>query len=564
MSTTLIEPVANPNSVAPSLPQGWEWTKLGAVVLSFKNGIYKPEEFYGSGTPCLRMYNIEGGSIVWRDIKLMRLTKKEEEEYGLEPGDILINRVNSWELVGKAACIPTGLGPLVFESKNIRIRLIREVAEPKFVSYFLQTDTARRQIELSLKQTVGMATVSQSNIAEWELPLPPLAEQLRIVEAIETELTRLDAGVASLKAARAKLRRYRASVLKAACEGRLVAQDPSDEPASALLGRILAERRERWAADLSARGKDPAKARYEEPVTPDAEGLPELPAGWMWASLQSLCSTLTDGDHLPPPKAETGVPFIVIGNVSRGFLDFTDTRFVLSEYYDSLDSSRKPRSGDILYTVTGSYGIPILVEKDEPFCVQRHIAILRPLNTLDRRYLWSALASSFVYVQATKRATGTAQKTVSLGVLREFAIPLPPLAEQRRIVAEVERRLSVVAAMEAAVAANLKRAERLRQAILKRAFEGRLVPQYPSDEPASVLLERIRAARQEAAASPASNGRRGRPCNDEGAAQKAPNDAPRRRGRPRKEAPQPTGRALPASEPVRGAEQLGLEGLAEQ
>lgn len=176
-------------------------------------------------------------------------------------------------------------------------------------------------------------------------------------------------------------------------------------------------------------------------------------------------------------------------------------------------------------------------------CCQKTLLRFRARNGLLREYALMVFRShlqSGVFQKYSRWITNIAHLAAERFIEVEF--PLPPLAEQRRIVAEVERRLSVIAAMDAAVAANLKRAERLRQAILKRAFEGRLVPQEPSDEPAAALLERIRAARQENVASPLSNGRRGRSRKAEAAAQ-------------------PTGRALPASEPPRGAEQLRMDEL---
>jgi type I restriction enzyme S subunit len=179
---------------------------------------------------------------------------------------------------------------------------------------------------------------------------------------------------------------------------------------------------------------------------------------------------LTDGDHQPPPQTDEGIPFLVIGNVGNGEIDFSDTRHVSEGYYESLDPYRRPKQGDLLYTLVGSYGIPVRVTTDTPFCIQRHMAILRPHENTPMEYLALAMASDNVYKQATAVATGTAQKTVPLAGLRKIAIPLPPLAEQLRIVAELGRRLSVLARSEAETDVGLERADRLRQSILAVLF----------------------------------------------------------------------------------------------
>jgi len=328
------------------------------------------------------------------------------------------------------------------------------------------------------------------------VPVAPLVEQERIVSALESYFTRLDDAVATLSRVERNLKRYRASVLKSAVEGRLVPteaalakQEGRDyEPASVLLERILTERRRRWTES----GK---KGKYQEPASPDTTGLPELPEGWCWATVEQVCSSVTDGDHLPPPQTESGIPFLVIGNVRSGDVDLRDTRYVSAEYYNKLDLTRRPQFGDILYTVTGSFGIPVLVRSKHKFCVQRHISILRPLALVNAPYLRRCLQSQLVFLQANAIATGTAQKTVPLKGLRRIAIPLPPMQEQSRILDAIERHVSLIESVEGVIERETCNCSRLRQSILKWAFEGKLADQDPSDEPASVLLERIKAER---------------------------------------------------------------------
>lgn len=231
----------------------------------------------------------------------------------------------------------------------------------------------------------------------------------------------------------------------------------------------------------------------------DTEKPNELPWGWVDAPFAQIFSVVTDGDHQPPPKVEEGVPFLVIGNIRTGNLDFTNTRFVSWDYYDGLQEYRKPAKGDMLYSIVGTIGIPVLVEDDRAFCVQRHIAILKTRSFPLPKYLKYALASHKVLKQALDCATGTAQKTVPLKGLRQVRVLVAPLPEQRRIVAEIEKqftRLDAAVASLQRVKANLVRA---RASVLKAAVEGRLVPteaelaraEGRDYEPASVLLERI-------------------------------------------------------------------------
>lgn len=210
-----------------------------------------------------------------------------------------------------------------------------------------------------------------------------------------------------------------------------------------------------------------------------------------------LCVSITDGDHQAPPKAVAGIPFITISAMNDGHIDLgRATRFVPESYFAGLKDTRRPRTGDILYSVTGSFGISAVVQTDAPFVFQRHIAILRPdAECCDPEWLAYMLAAPQVRAQAEAVATGTAQMTVPLTGLRAFILPCLPLREQR------EQALSLKAAFARAdrVEAEATRARalinRLEAAVLARAFRGKLVPQDPADEPASILLDRIRAQR---------------------------------------------------------------------
>jgi type I restriction enzyme S subunit len=314
-----------------------------------------------------------------------------------------------------------------------------------------------------------------------------------------------------------RLRRF---ILDLAVRGKLVPGDPKDETASELLKRIGAQK---------ARLVKAGEIKKSEPVTDLTSSRPEIPVpvGWAITNLQSICNSITDGDHLPPPKAESGIPFLVIGNVRSQRIKFAESRFVPSEYYEALNPIRRPRIGDLLYTLVGSFGIPVIVRDDQPFCVQRHIGIMRPSKFISVSFLSRVMESRFIFDQASACATGIAQKTVPLSGLRNISILLPPLAEQHRIVAKVDELMALCDRLEAAraerevkrdrlAAASLARLNRpdpdtfqadarfalnalpalttradqikqFRQTILNLAVRGKLVPQNRKEEPAPKL-----------------------------------------------------------------------------
>ena len=359
-----------------------------------------------------------------------------------------------------------------------------ELLSQKFLLYLFHT--LKKHAERNAR---GLAQLNLNTdlVRSFPFGLPPLAEQTRIVakvnelmalcDRLEAQQQERETRHASL--ARASLARFadaptpanlpflfhpsyaippadlRKSILTLAGQGKLVPPDPNDEPADDLLEAIQKEK-----LSLVKRGL----LKRADPI--DRESNHALPAGWSLVTLAAMCVAVTDGDHLPPPKAETGIPFLVIGNVRWGGIDFESCRFVEEDYFNKLDWIRKPVPGDVLYTLVGSFGIPVLVGNVRPFCVQRHIGILRPSKHIDHHYLGYALASGSVLQQVTAIATGIAQKTVPLTGLRKVKIPLPPLAEQRRIVAKVEQLMALVDALETQLAASRATAANLLSALV--------------------------------------------------------------------------------------------------
>ena len=344
--------------------------------------------------------------------------------------------------------------------------------------------------------------VDFSQLAEFPFPLAPLPEQRRIVAEIEKQLTRLDASVAALERVRANLKRYRAGVLKTACEGRLVpteaelarAENRDYEPADRLLQRILAERRARWQSQPGRRRK------YKDPTLPDTSALPELPEGWVWASVEQLIlGTPQNGLYKPKSHYGGGIPILRID-------DFQDFYVKDREDLQSLRTTDKEATTYVLaanqlvinrVNSPSHLGKTLLVPVSLlPAVFESNMMRIEASNHVAPVFLAYYLRSPRGRARLTTGAKWAVnQASINQSDVCQTPVPLPPLLEQHRIVAEVERRLSVVQQAGTVVGASLKRAGRLRQSILKQAFSGKLVPQDPADEPASALLERIRAER---------------------------------------------------------------------
>jgi type I restriction enzyme S subunit len=332
-----------------------------------------------------------------------------------------------------------------------------------------------------------------------QIPLPPFNEQVRIVAKIEELFSELDNGNKSLKTAREQLKVYRQAILKHAFEGKLTAawrekNKDNLETSEQLLERIKKERRATWEADLRAKGKDPAKVKYVEPAKPDVEGLPKLPEGWSWATVEQIATLVTDGDHNPPKRTSSGIPHLTAKNIINSGIDISGCTFIKEEDAERVFKRYKPLFGDLIVTCVGTLGRTAIVPDGIIFSPDRNLAAIRPvLGYRFSKYLEYCLQSPHFQNILANASGSTAQPHLYLTDLRGLVFPLPSLAEQEQIVSEIEQRLSILTQLEIMVVANLKRVERLHQSILKEAFAGQLVSQDQNDEPASVLLERIRS-----------------------------------------------------------------------
>ena len=491
-------------------PPGWASATLGDVCLVNPGTFVEPvdQECKVSFVP---MSAVEAGTGQMDSGQVRPYEEIRKGYTRFSEGDVLFAKITPCMENGKIAIARglsngAGCGSTEFHVLRPWDGLSRD-----YLMYYLFQDEFRKDAQRSMAGTAGQLRVPAMFMSDSCIPLPPLPEQHRIVAEIEKQFTRLDASAIALKRVEANLKRYRASVLKVACEGRLVPTEAElarvegrdYEPADRLLERILAERHARWEALEKRRGK------YVEPVALDTSDLGELPEGWVWATLPQL-GELNRGKSKHRPRNDPRLlggayPFVQTGDIrhSQGLV----TRHSQTYTEFGLAQSRLWPSGTLCITIaaniaeTGILSYPACF----PDSVVGFVCYDDPVIT---KFLEFFVRTEREGLE--RFAPATAQKNLNLKVLSDLAVPLPPIAEQHRIVAEVERLLSVTNQTETTVEANLTRAERLRQSILKQAFSGKLVPQGRNDEPASALLERIRAER-EAAQTAAKAGRLTRP-----------------------------------------------------
>lgn len=332
--------------------------------------------------------------------------------------DIVVNKI--WARNGSVAVVPPSLDGTVGSSEFPMFELNRERLVPAWMHWLTKTPAFWTQCDAKSQGTSGKNRIRPEQFLSIEIPLPPLPEQQRLVSRIG-EVSR-------------------------SLEDALRFSTASDAETAAL-ARV---------------GRDAVYARLAARHTP--------------VEAASLCCSITDGDHNTPAFSGDGVPFIFVGNVSSGSLHFDGSKRVQAEYFARLSPSRVPRRGDILFSAVGAtLGVPAVVDTDQAFCFQRHIAILKPQRErVLPQYLWHMLMSRTCFDMAWESTTGSAQPTIPLRAIRTLRIPEPPLSEQRGIVAELDGLQAQVGALEALQTTRRAKLDALLPAILARAFAGAL------------------------------------------------------------------------------------------
>ena len=454
------------------LPVGWEWVRCDDYFLELCTGPFgsmiHQEDYVRDGVPLINPSHMVGGRIIHDPRVTIKAADAERlSAYALSVGDMVLARRGE---VGRFAYVTQQEHGWLCGTGSFFVRLYSQ-CNREYLGLIFSDVRFRQHLQ---GESVGttMTNLNQRILLNALLALPPLAEQSRIVTRVEALMRLCDALEAKgqLEAAQhaqlvstllgtltgsttpeelaANWQRVaqhfdllldrpeaidalEQTLLQLAVRGLLVPQDPTDEPASALLQKIRAEKDRLIASGQIKRDKP------LPPIT-DEEKPFELPVGWEWVRLESLASQITDGAHHTPTYLPEGVPFLSVKDLSSGFIDFSDTRFISDQEHRELAKRCRPEMGDVLLTKIGTTGIAVVIDTHRAFSIFVSVALIKlPTVSVDRDFLALVINSPFVRQQSEDGTEGVGNKNLVLRKIKAFQIPIPPLTEQSRIVTRV-------------------------------------------------------------------------------------------------------------------------------
>ena len=454
------------------LPKGWAETRIGDICNLINGRAFKPSEWTSNGVPIIRIQNLNDPKAEFN-----YCTFEVEEKYVVDNGQLLF----AWSGTPGTSfgAHIWNRGKAVLNQHIFKVNINEDYFDKTFLKHLLNRNV--KEYIGKAHGTAGLAHITKGKFEESQILLPSFNEQKRIANKIEELFSFLDAGVESLRKVQAQLKRYRQAVLKYAFEGKLTEEwrkthKEQIETATKLLEKIEHKRK---TIGLS-------------PI--DTFGLPKLPEGWYWARLSEM-GTLDRGKSKHRPRDDKKLfggtyPFIQTGEIrnSNGLI----TSFSQTYNETGLKQSKMWLVNTLCITIAANIAETALL--GVPACFPDSVVgFIADEEICEIKYVHFFIKS--IKNRLASYAPATAQKNINLAILRNLVAPLASLQEQHKIVEEVERMFSIADEIEKIVELSLKQSERLRQSILRKAFEGKLVPQYPNDEPAEKLLERIKAER---------------------------------------------------------------------
>ena len=431
------------------LPESWSSDKIGNVFFTTSGGTpsRKNPNYYIGSIPWVKSGELDKGLITQTEEYISTEAIENSSAKVFPKGTLLIALYGA--TIGKLGFLGVDAATNqaicgIFDNGNFSLQ---------YTKYFLFHN--RNKL---IEQGAGGAqpNISQTILKELSIVIPPLAEQHRIVAKIEELFSSLDKAIERINTAKEQLKVYRQAVLKWAFEGRFTNDNVKDG---------------------------------------------ELPKGWEWVTFDDVSIKIGDIDHKMPKEIEGhGIPYVSTKDFTDDFkISFAKAKHISEDDYVLLSKKIKPERGDIIFPRYGTIGKNILIDFDKVFLVSYSCAIIK-LNKakIEPRYAYYYSLSPTIKDEIKKYTVETTQANVGIASIKKFVFPLPKNGqEQLDVVSEIESRLSVCDKIEEGIENSLLQAEALRQSILKRAFEGKLVPQDPNDEPASKLIERIKAEREQ-------------------------------------------------------------------
>ncbi|MEG4917468.1 restriction endonuclease subunit S [Microcoleus sp. B7-D4] len=483
------------------LPTGWVWAEIGYICEGIVPGRTKPKNFDGT-IPWITLPDVKG-LYISKSKSHLAVTREDAEEVGMRvmpKGTVLMSCVGQFGII----CIAEDdLVP----NQQFHGFLCLDKIFPEYIAYSLMTQVDQMK---QLSSATTIAYINKTKCNSIQIPLAPLNEQRRIVAKIEALKARSQRVKEEVEAIPALLDQFRQSVLATAFRGDLTAdwreKNPDVEPASVLLERIRAERRHRWEEaeleKMKVQGKTPKddkwKAKYKEPKPVDINNLPELPDGWHWIAVEEFADVGTGATPLRNEQKyyECGtIPWVTSGALNEPFIStakeyitalaIKETNAKIFPKYTLLvalygEGKTRGKVSELVIEATTNQACAALILEGIAAKIRPTVKLFFQKNYSDLRRL----------------ASGGVQPNLNLSMIKATAVPLPPLEEQTEIIRAVARCMLIADAVEKQYLESIELINHLDQSILAKAFRGELVPQDPNDEPASILLERIRAERE--------------------------------------------------------------------
>ena len=400
------------------VPDGWAWCRLTNVAITELGKTLDAKKNKGESYDYLCALNVKWYTFDFTTMKQIRLEEKEKERYLVRKGDLLICEGGD---VGRSAIWESD-NPIYYQNALHRVRFYQNINQ----YFFLHVLNYYKNIGL-IDDVSGGVTIkhfTQNSMQKLLFPLPPLVEQERIVSVIKSIFSQIDTLDQNKSELQTVIKQTKSKILDLAIHGKLVPQDPNDEPAEELLKRIA-----------TSDNRPYKKLSGDE--------IPfELPKTWIWQKLPDLCSIpITDGTHKTPTYSdkENGIPFLSSKDVTSGEIDWSKIKYITKELHEELYKRLAPQKNDILLAKNGTTGIAALVKDNTVFDIYVTLALIRPISKIIYpQYLLYIINSQFCKNQFNDHLTGIGVPNLHLVDINKTVIPLPPLSEQQRIVLKIE------------------------------------------------------------------------------------------------------------------------------